>query len=425
MILHELAWFIVVHAPRERFGHMVGKRVLLIVGGGVAAFKALETARLLMTQGFRVETVMTRAACEFIQPLSFASLTGARAHTEMFELNAEVEMGHIELSRSADIVLVAPATADLMAKMAHGLATDLASTLLLATDKAVIIAPAMNVRMWEHPATQRNRATLQSDGIRIVGPVEGAMACGEFGAGRLSEPSDIAEAVISALTPNSLAGQRIIVTSGPTREAIDPVRYLSNHSSGRQGVAIAQALARRGADVVFVTGPATFRKPLYCDIQNVESAKEMYDAVMAALPASAAIFAAAVADWRPAHAASEKMKKVKGAAAMTFVENPDILADIAQLPSEKRPALVVGFAAETENLEAHATEKRAKKQCDWLVANDVSMASGVMGGDHNMVMLLSEEGLERWPRMDKTAVAELLADRIAQALGNNAARLSS
>jgi phosphopantothenoylcysteine decarboxylase / phosphopantothenate---cysteine ligase len=393
-----------------------GRRILLIVGGGIAAYKSLELVRLAAKAGARVVPVLTAGGREFVTPLSLAALAGERVHEALFDLTAEVEMGHIELSRSADLVVVAPATADLMAKLAVGLANDLASTLLLATDKRVLMAPAMNVRMWEHPATQRNRGRLAEDGVLFVGPGEGEMACGEYGPGRMAEPAVIFEAIAEALAPKPLAGRHAIVTSGPTYEPIDPVRYIANRSSGRQGAAIAAALVARGARVTFVTGPAVAARPARASVVEVETALEMDAAVAAALPADVAVFAAAVGDWRPVAAAVRKIKKtVAGPPAIALEENPDILARVAGL-DQGRPALVVGFAAETGDLIENATAKRLRKGCDWLVANDVGDGSGIMGGTENAVTLITPEGLEAWPRLDKGEVAERLADRIGAAL---------
>ncbi|MGR3482057.1 bifunctional phosphopantothenoylcysteine decarboxylase/phosphopantothenate--cysteine ligase CoaBC [Salipiger marinus] len=393
-----------------------GKRILLILGGGIAAYKGLELIRLLRGQGAAVTPVMTAAAEQFVTPLAVSALAGEAVHRDLFDLTKEAEMGHIQLSRVADLVLVVPATADLMAKMAQGLAGDLASTLLLATDTPVMIAPAMNVRMWQHPATQRNLAVLRGDGLRVVGPEEGDMACGEFGPGRMAEPGAILQAVRAALVAGPLAGTRVLVTSGPTHEPIDPVRYIANRSSGAQGAAIAAALRDLGAQVVFVTGPAQAARPEGVEVIEVETARQMRAAVLAALPVDAAVFAAAVADWRVASEHLSKIKKTKGALpVLEFTENPDILAEVAQLP-EARPRLVVGFAAETDDVVAHATAKRARKGCDWILANDVSPATGIMGGPDNAVVLISDEGAEVWPRMAKAEVAARLAQRIAEAL---------
>ncbi|NDV51965.1 MULTISPECIES: bifunctional phosphopantothenoylcysteine decarboxylase/phosphopantothenate--cysteine ligase CoaBC [unclassified Salipiger] len=395
-----------------------GKRILLIIGGGIAAYKSLELIRRLRERGAAVTPVMTRAAEEFVTPLSVSALAGEEVHRDLFDLTKEAEMGHIQLSRVADLVVVSPATADLMAKMAQGFAGDLASTLLLATDTPVLIAPAMNVRMWQHPATQRNLATLQDDGVRVVGPNDGDMACGEFGPGRLAEPMEILAAIEAALAEGHLKGRRVLVTSGPTHEPIDPVRYIANRSSGAQGTAIAEALRDLGAEVVFVTGPAEAPRPTGVEVIEVETAREMRAAVLAALPVEAAVFAAAVADWRMAAENGSKIKKQAGKLpVLEFAENPDILAEVSRM-AEGRPGLVVGFAAETDDVLANATAKRARKGCDWIVANDVSPATGIMGGSENAVVLISEGGSEEWPRMGKRAVAAQLAERIAAALGS-------
>ena len=393
-----------------------GKRVLLIVGGGIAAYKVLELVRLLSKDGASVTPVMTAAAAEFVTPLSLSALAGSKVYRDLFDLTDEAEMGHIQLSRAADLVVVAPATADLMAKMAGGLASDLASTLLLATDKRVLVAPAMNVRMWNHPATQRNLATLMADGIVTVGPDEGDMACGEYGPGRMAEPAAILAAIQDALSDGPLRGRHVIVTSGPTHEPIDPVRYIANRSSGAQGAAIAAALRNLGAQVTFVTGPATHPAPQGVAVVRVKTAVQMLAAVEAALPADAAICAAAVADWRVNHAPASKMKKDGSGQppALHLVENPDILATLCR--HAKRPRLVIGFAAETDDVLAHAAAKRLRKGCDWIVANDVSPATGIMGGTENAVILIYGGGAETWPRMTKDAVARRLADRIAGAL---------
>ena len=395
---------------------LAGKRILLIIGGGIAAFKCHDLVRRLRERGAAVTPVLTRAAQEFVTPLSISALAGEKVFTDLFDLTAEAEMGHIELSRSSDLVVVAPATADLMAKMANGLADDLASTLLLATDTPVLIAPAMNVRMWDHPATRRNLATLTGDGVRLAGPNEGPMACGEFGPGRMAEPMEIVEAIAGVLADGPLKGRRILVTSGPTHEPIDPVRYIANRSSGAQGAAIAAALSGLGAEVVFVTGPADVPPPAGVEVVRVETARQMQAAVEAALPADAAIFAAAVADWRVASASDSKLKKTTGGLPeLALAENPDILAGVARMGAG-RPGLVVGFAAETDDVVAHATAKRARKGCDWILANDVSPATGIMGGSENAVVLITGEGAESWPRMRKDQVARALADRIAAAL---------
>ncbi len=395
---------------------LAGKRILLIIGGGIAAYKALELIRLIQKAGGSVTPVLTRAGAEFVTPLSVGALAKSKVHETQFDLTSEAEMGHIELSRSADLLVVAPATADLLAKMATGRADDLASTLLLATDKRVLVAPAMNVRMWEHPATARNLATLRSDGVLVVGPDEGEMACGEYGPGRMAEPPAIVEAIKAALGGGPLAGRHVVVTSGPTHEPIDPVRYIANRSSGAQGTALAAALRDLGARVTFVTGPAAVPPPAGVAVVRVETAREMAAAVEAALPADAAVMAAAVADWRVANASVQKMKKDGSgkAPALEFAENPDILAAVSK--GAQRPRLVVGFAAETTDVVAHATAKRARKGCDWIVANDVSPATGIMGGAENAVTLISDAGAEAWPRMGKDEVARRLAARIAEAL---------
>ena len=395
---------------------LANKHILLIVGGGVAAFKSLDLLRRLREQGAQVTPVLTKAGAEFVTPLSLSALAASKVYQDLFDLTDEAEMGHIELSRAADLIVVAPATADLMAKMAQGLANDLASTLLLATDKPVLVAPSMNVRMWEHPATQRNLATLKQDGIFVVGPDDGAMACGEFGPGRLAETPDIIAAIDRVLGDGPLKGKHILVTSGPTHEPIDPVRYIANRSSGAQGTAIAQALAALGADVTFVTGPADVPPPAGVRVVSVTTAKQMLDAVLNAPPADAAVFAAAVADWHVANAGDSKIKKDKaGLPTLEFAENPDILATISQLGAG-RPALVVGFAAETDDVIANATAKRLRKGCDWIVANDVSPSTGIMGGTENDVTLITDSGAEDWPRMSKDETAKELAQRIAKAI---------
>ncbi len=393
---------------------MQGRRILLIVGGGIAAFKAPALIRLLRAAGASVTPVLTAAGAQFTTPMTLSVLAGEPVHDTLWDQGAEAEIGHIQLSRQADLVVVAPATADLMAKMAQGSANDLASTLLLATDKRVLIAPAMNVRMWHHPATQRNLATLRGDGVLFVGPDDGDMACGEYGAGRMAEPEAVVAATRAALTDGPLTGRHVIVTSGPTHEPIDPVRYIANRSSGAQGAAIAAALRDLGARVSFVTGPASVPAPQGVDVIAVETAQHMRDAVAAALPADAAVMAAAVADWRVLNGSDQKMKKTGDMPTLQMAENPDILAWISR--DARRPRLVVGFAAETQDVTAHATAKRLRKGCDWIVANDVSPATGIMGGSHNTVTLITEAGAEDWPRMDKHAVAARLAARIAEAL---------
>ena len=393
-----------------------GKRILLIVGGGIAAYKSLELTRLLRKAGIAVRPILTRAGAEFVTPLSLAALAEDKVYRELFSLTDEAAMGHIELSRSADLIVVAPATADLMAKAANGLAGDLASTTLLATDKPVLMAPAMNVRMWRHAATQRNLATLKADGVAFVGPDEGAMACGEYGPGRMAEPEAIFQAILAALgaSPRPLAGRRALVTAGPTAEAIDPVRVLTNRSSGKQGYAIAAALAALGAEVVLVSGPTALAAPPGVTRVDVESARDMLAACEAVLPADIAICVAAVADWRPRSVGDRKLKKAAAAPdPIALVENPDILASLSK--HARRPRLVVGFAAETHDLEANAAAKLSRKGCDWIVANDVSVA-GTLGGDDNAVAIVSAGGVERWERMAKVEVAHRLARRIAEAL---------
>ena len=397
---------------------MAEKRILLIVGGGVAAYKALELTRLLRKAGVAVRPILTAAGAQFVTPLSLSALAEDKVYSELFSLTDEAEMGHIELSRSADLVVVAPATADLMAKAAHGLAGDLASTTLLATDKPVLMAPAMNVRMWEHPATKRNLATLKADGVRFVGPDEGAMACGEFGFGRMAEPQAIFEAIMQSLAgpaARPLAGKRAIVTAGPTAEPIDPVRYLTNRSSGKQGYAIAEALAALGCEVTLVSGPTALAAPAGVRRVNIETAREMLAACQAALPADLAVCVAAVADWRPADEGAVKIKKgPQGPPPIALVENPDILATLSAA-GPARPRLVIGFAAETNDVEAYAQAKLARKGCDWIVANDVSI-EGTMGGDDNAVSIVTREGVERWDRTAKSEVASRLAARMAEEL---------
>ncbi len=399
-----------------------GRHVLLIVTGGIAAYKALELIRLLRAQNCAVTCVLTRAGAEFVTPLSLQALSESKVYTDLFSLTDESEMGHIQLSRSADLVVVAPASADMLAKMATGAADDLASTVLLATDKQVLVAPAMNVRMWLHPATVANMALLTARGVRVVGPDEGAMACHEYGRGRLAEPPVILGAIEAALGgPKPLAGKRALVTSGPTHEPIDPVRYIANRSSGRQGHAIAAALADLGASVTLVSGPVSVPDPPGVRIRRVESAAEMLAACRAALPADVAVFAAAVADWRVANAARGKIKKTAGGAtpALELVPNPDILATIAQA-STGRPPLVIGFAAETSDVTQNATAKLARKGCDWIVANDVSPETGIMGGGENAVHLVTKAGIESWPLLSKEEVARRLAARVAETLASKA-----
>ncbi len=400
---------------------LAGRRVLLIVAGGIAAYKSLELVRLLRKAGCGVTCVLTRSAGEFVTPLSLQALSENRVYGELFSLTDESEMGHIQLSRSADLVVVAPATAHILARMAAGLCDDLATTLLLATDKPVLVAPAMNVRMWLHPATLANMATLRSRGVRVVGPDEGVMACHEFGPGRLAEPPAILAAVEGMLAagPGPLAGCHALVTSGPTHEPIDPVRYIANRSSGRQGHAIAAALAELGARVTLVSGPVGVADPPGVAIRRVETAEQMLRACREALPADVAVFAAAVADWRVAQATERKLKKVPGGPppGLDLVANPDILATIAAA-GPQRPRLVVGFAAETNDVAENALAKRRRKGCDWIVANDVSPATGIMGGADNAVQLVTADGVETWPLLAKEEVARRLAGRIAAALGS-------
>jgi phosphopantothenoylcysteine decarboxylase/phosphopantothenate--cysteine ligase len=396
-----------------------GKRVLLIVAGGIAAFKSLELIRRLREHGASVRCVLTEAGAKFVTPLSLQALSEDRVYSDMFSLTDESEMGHIQLSRDADLLVVAPATANILARMASGLADDLASTVLLATDKPVLAAPAMNVRMWTHAATVANVETLKKRGVIFIGPNDGAMACNEHGPGRMSEPEEIVVAIEALLTKERpLAGKRALVTSGPTREAIDPVRYISNHSSGKQGHAIAAALARLGAEVTLVSGPVAVADPAGVKVVKIDSADEMLAACLKAGAVDVAVCAAAVADWKAAKPASAKIKKKPGAAppALELAPNPDILATLSR-PGPKRPVLVVGFAAETENLVANAIEKRTRKGCDWVVANDVSTAAGTFGGERNTVHLISAEGVEDWPTMAKDDVALRLARRIALQLG--------
>ena len=396
-------------------------RILLIIGGGIAAYKSLDLIRRLKERGCSVRAILTDAAAEFVTPLSVATLTGERAFQNLFDLTDEHDVGHIRLARDADLVVVAPATADLLAKMANGLANDLASTALIATTAPVLAAPAMNPTMWAHPATRRNVSRLEADGVRFVGPGTGLMAeRGESGLGRMSEPLEIVAAAEALLRAGSaagpLAGRRVLVTSGPTHEPIDPVRVLANRSSGRQGHAIAAAAARAGAEVTLVSGPVTIPDPAGVTVVRVETAREMLNAVEAALPVDLAIFAAAVADWRVADGAAQKIKKgAGGPPALTLVENPDVLATVAH--GLRRPALVVGFAAETENVVEHARAKLTRKRADMIVANDVSPGSGVMGGDSNRVHLVTADGVEDWPALSKAAVAERLVDRLAALLG--------
>ena len=391
------------------------KRVLLIIGGGIAAYKSLDLIRRLREQGIAVRVVMTEAAQKFVTPLAAGAIAGERVFTDLFDQAQEFDVGHIRLARECDLVIVAPATADFMAKAAHGLANDLASAVLLATDKPVLMAPAMNPLMWANAATRRNFATLQTQGLRFVGPNEGEMAeSGERGVGRMAEPTEIRDAALALLSDGPLKGKRALVTAGPTIEAIDPVRFLSNRSSGKQGYAIASALAELGADVTLVSGPTNLPAPTGVKRVDVESAREMLAASQAALPLDVAVMVAAVADWRPAKEAKGKIKKDSaGVPAIALQENPDILATLSKL-GKKRPKLVIGFAAETDRVEEHARAKIAKKGCDWIVANDVS--GDVMGGAENAVILITKDKAEAWPRMAKEAVARKLAAEIAKTL---------
>ncbi len=404
-------------------------RILIIIGGGIAAYKAPELVRAFKKQGINARCVLTAAAAQFVSPLSIASVSGDKVYENLFDLKDEAEMGHIQLSREADAILVAPATADLIGKMAMGVANDLASTTLLATDKPVFIAPAMNVRMWHHPATQRNLEQLKADGIRIIGPDEGDMACGEFGLGRMSEVDDIVSQVMDGLNQHetehappalakndgALSGKHVLVTAGPTHEPIDPVRYIANRSSGKQGYAIAAAFAASGASVTLISGPTDLPCPTGVQITRVETACEMLEHVQAALPADIAVMTAAVADWRVETQASQKVKKNADSKAptLTLVENPDILAWVSQQSGAQRPGLVIGFAAETENVSEYAQAKRIRKGCDWIVANNVSPENGIMGGDHNTVDIFTNDDQDKWPAMSKTEVAQKLVVKVS------------
>ncbi len=415
---------------------MSDKRILLIIGGGIAAYKSLELIRELSRRGIHSRCIVTKGGQEFVTPLSVSALSGEKVFTELFDLDDEADMGHIQLSRSADLVVVCPATADLMAKAATGLANDLASTTLLATDKPVLMVPAMNVRMWQHAATQRNVETLRADGVEVMDPDEGAMACGEFGPGRLPEPLAIADriearldggAVLYGLEPKPLAGRHALVTAGPTREPLDPVRFLSNHSSGKQGYAIAGALAAAGARVTLVSGPVSMPVPQGVDLVAIETAREMLNACETALPADVFISVAAVADWRPSRAAAKKMKLKEGDGdphpTLELSENPDILATLSR-KKKRRPRLVIGFAAETHDVEDLAIAKLKRKRCDWIVANDVS--GDVMGGAMNEVSLVTRQGIEdRWPRMTKEDVAVRLVARIAEEFDDEADQIAA
>lgn len=398
---------------------LAGKRILLVIAGGIAAYKSLDLIRRLRERGAAVRPIMTRGAQEFVTPLAVGALSASHVYTELFSREDEQDVGHIRLARECDLMLVAPATADLMAKMANGLADDLASTVLLATDRPVLIAPAMNPKMWAHPATQRNFAVLLRDGIEAIGPMEGEMAeSGERGRGRMAEPLEIAARVEDMLSgPKPLAGMKAVVTSGPTHEPIDPVRYIANRSSGKQGHAIAAALARLGADVTLVSGPVTIADPAGVQTRHVERAEEMRDAVLSTLPADIAVMVAAVADWRVAASAEQKIKKQPGEAPppLELAENPDILKTVGH--HAKRPRLVVGFAAETQNVEENGRAKLERKGADLIVANDVSPETGIMGGDRNRVKLISRDGVEAWPDLSKDEVAERLALWIATQIG--------
>ena len=396
---------------------MLGKRVLLIIGGGIAAYRSLELIRRLRERGCFVSTCLTKSGREFVTPLSVSALSEQKVHLDLFDLTQESEMGHIELSRSVDLIIVAPGTADIMSKMANGAANDLASTLLLATDKQILVAPAMNVRMWNHPSTKRNHNTLVADGVKFIGPNEGKMACGDYGPGRMSEPDEIADKAESILRQGPLNSIRAIITSGPTYEAIDPVRFIGNRSSGAQGSAIASELVRLGAAVTFITGPSTVNYPDGVKIVKVETADEMFSAVNEALPAEVAIFVAAVSDWKIENVQRQKIKKSSGqkAPSLVLAENKDILSYVSNLKQD-RPKLVIGFAAESENILENASTKRSKKGCDWIVANDVSLGSGVMGGKSNKVSLISETNTENWPDMSKENVAERLVEKILKHL---------
>ena len=403
----------------------MNKRILLIIGGGIAAYKSLFLIRVLARRGIKSRVILTKGGSEFVTALSAGGLSGDKVYSDLFDLTDEADMGHIELSRSADLVVVAPATADIMAKAAHGIANDLATTTLIATDKRILFAPAMNVRMWEAPATQRNVKTLKDDGCLFIGPDAGDMACGEYGEGRMAEPEAMADAIEQVLqgnmsldAPKPLKGKTALITAGPTREPIDPVRYLSNRSSGKQGYAIAQALSDLGATVTLVSGPVNLAPPLGVDIINVHTAREMLAACEQALPSDIFIGVAAVADWRAEDTSDKKIKKGEsGISALKLVENPDILSTITE--HKKRPDLVIGFAAETNDIKKHAKAKLAKKGCDWIIANDVSgngLAGHVMGGDKNAMIWVTSDTTEDWPLMSKAQAAQMLARKIAEAL---------
>ena len=391
-----------------------GKRILLIVTGGIAAFKGLELVRLIKAHGSEVRVILTASGSNFVSQLSLQAITEDKVYTDLFSLTDESEMGHIQLSRNADLILVAPATANLLAKMRAGIADDLASTVLLATDKPVLVAPSMNVRMWEHPATQENIVTLIKRGVTVLGPTEGEMACGEFGTGRMLEPPKIVEQLVNHLSTNrALLGSTVLVTAGPTLEPIDPVRFISNRSSGKQGYAIASVLSRLGAKTTLVTGPTDLADPPGVNVIKIETAIDMMQACLDSLPADIAICAAAVADWRVTNNSPEKIKKQNNSTTVSLElnENPDILKTLSQLGSN-RPNLVIGFAAETENLLENAMRKRKNKGCDWILANDVSTSTGVFGGESNLVHFITNYGSEEWPSMLKENVAMRLAERI-------------
>lgn len=399
-----------------------GKRILLIVSGGIAAYKALELVRRLRERGAEVRAILTKGGAEFITPLSLSALTEDRVYSDLFSLTDEAEMGHIQLSRAADLLVVAPATADILAKMTAGIADDLATTALLATDKPVLVAPAMNVRMWQHAATQENIVRLRERGVHIVGPNKGPMACGEFGPGRMAEVMEIIAAIERRLgTAGALAGRKALVTSGPTHEPIDPVRYIANRSSGRQGHAIAEAFAAAGAETLLVSGPVSLDDPPGVRVIKVESAREMLEACLAALPVDVAVGAAAVADWRVAGVPTQKLKKKAELPELKLEENPDILAQIAR-HREARPRLVIGFAAETERVAEQGRAKRQRKGCDWILANDVSAESGTFGGADNEITLIDDSGAETWPRLSKHAVARRLVERVARHLASESKR---
>ncbi|WP_137046535.1 bifunctional phosphopantothenoylcysteine decarboxylase/phosphopantothenate--cysteine ligase CoaBC [Pseudolabrys sp. FHR47] len=412
-------------APAAGVAAATAPRVLLIIGGGIAAYKSLDLIRRLKERGYAVRCILTEAATQFVTPLAAGALVGGRVYTDLFNPEHEFDVGHIRLAREADLIVVAPATADLMAKMAQGLASDLATAVLLATRAKILLAPAMNPAMWSHKATQRNLTQLKADGVSLIGPNSGEMAeRGERGQGRLAEPLEIASAVDRLLKPVSasqpLKGKRILITAGPTHEPIDPVRYIANRSSGKQGYAIAAAAADAGAAVTLVSGPVNLRKPEGVDVVDVESARDMLSAVEKALPADVAIFAAAVADWRVANAGEQKIKKQAGAAVPQFslTENPDILSTIAHR-THNRPPLVIGFAAETENVIANAKAKLTKKGCDWILANDVSPTTGIMGGDSNTIHLVTANGVDDWPPQSKEEAAAMLIAKIAAAVGKD------